>query len=119
MDVEIAALKNAMPPLRSSLKAHTTKLSIVKSSLSTSELQALISNLRVSNAEKRERLEGFKNGAVKQGSKEEVVRVEKEFKYWGKMMMKRRKAYEELEDKIIDGMGKGREEIREELGVEV
>ena len=118
MDSTISSLKSSNPALKSTLKVVSTKLATLKSSPSTTELEAIIDKLRIENAAKAEKLHGFKSGQVKQVSKEEMVRVEKEFKFWGLKRRVRKAAYENLEDVLL-GTGKGREEIREEAGVEV
>jgi hypothetical protein len=118
MDSTISALKSSNPTLKSTLKVVSTKLATLKSAPSTAELQAMVDKLCVENNAKAEKLQGFKTGKVKQVSKEEMVRVEKEFKYWGLKRRVRKSAYENLEDMLL-GTGKGKEEIREEAGIEV
>lgn len=78
----------------------------------------MVDKLRVENAVKAEKLNGFKEGKEKRISKEEMARVEKEFKYWGAKRKARKIAYEGLEDLLL-GSGKTREEVREEAGIEV
>ena len=118
MDTTITMLKSSLPPLKSTLKITSTKLATLKSAPTTSELQTMVDNLRAGNATKAEKLNGFKNGEVKQVSKEEMARVEKEYKYWDTKKRARKLAYMGLEDMLLASGERMREDIRESLGVE-
>jgi 26S proteasome regulatory subunit (ATPase 3-interacting protein) len=58
----------------------------------------------------------FKDGTVKQISKEEVIRIEKDWKYWTARRRARKVAFEEIEGQLLSGMSK--EEIWEKAGLE-
>jgi hypothetical protein len=118
MDLTISTLKTSLPPLKSTLKIAATKLATLKSAPTTSELQTIVHDLRASNAEKAKKLNGLKAGEVKQVSKEDMARVEKEHKYWAMKRKVRKQAYEVLEDMLLGSGEKTREELREELGVD-
>jgi 26S proteasome regulatory subunit (ATPase 3-interacting protein) len=118
MDATISTLKASNPTLKSTLKARTAKLAVLKSAPTTPELQNMVDTLRTQNAAKAEKLASFKSGNVQMFSKEEMAAVEKAFKYWGARRRARKAAYEELEYAVM-GSGKSREEIREDCGVEV
>ena len=51
-------------------------------------------------------------------SKEDMARVEREYKYWVMKRKVRKQAYEVLEDMLLGNGEKTREELREELGVD-
>ena len=118
MDLTITILKTSLPSLRSTLKTASTKLATLKSAPTTSELQTTVDGLRASNAEKAEKLNSLQTGEVKQVSKEDMARVEREYKYWVMKRKVRKQAYEVLEDMLLGNGEKTREELREELGVD-
>lgn len=117
MDSLITALKESLPVLRSTYKTLTTNLTTLQKAPTTSELSTLISSLQASNAAKKEKLEGFKSGEVKIVTKEELEKVEKEFKYWAKKRGDRKKAFQGVEDILLQGE-MSREDIWEKAGIE-
>jgi hypothetical protein len=116
MDECIGTLRASIPTLKSSLKTTTQKLKLIKSAPTSSDLAAMIETIRSENAAKREKLRGFKDGSIKQVSKEEMEGVEKEWKYWNGKRRVRKSAFEAVEDQLRDGMTK--EEIWEKAGLE-
>jgi 26S proteasome regulatory subunit, ATPase 3, interacting protein len=116
MESTILTLRESLPALKSTLKLSTTKLQTLKSAPTTSELAAMVENLRRDNAEKIEKLGAFQSGSVKMVTTEEMEKVEKEFKYWGKKRVIRRNAYLSLEGNLLEGMTK--DEIWEKVGIE-
>ncbi|TVY32338.1 Homologous-pairing protein, partial [Lachnellula subtilissima] len=98
MDTTISTLRETtLPPLKSKAKALTSKLSNILSAPTTADLSIIVSNLRASNAEKRERVQGFKDGGVKMVTKEESERVERESKYWALKRRVRKECFLTLE----------------------
>ncbi|CZR57628.1 uncharacterized protein PAC_07517 [Phialocephala subalpina] len=103
MDTLITTLKESMPTLRTTFKTITTNLTTLQKAPTTSELSSIISSLQTSNAAKKEKLEGFKSGAVKIVTKQELEKVEKEYKYWAKKRVDRKKAFQGVEDLLLQG----------------
>lgn len=116
MDTAINTLRESLPALRSNLKNLTTKLQIIKSSPTTSQLAALVESIGAENKVKAEKLKGLKDGSAKTVTKEEAERVEREFKYWSGKRRARMGAYKNLEAQLLEGMT--RAEIEEKVGVE-
>jgi 26S proteasome regulatory subunit (ATPase 3-interacting protein) len=114
MDVSITTLKDSLPSLKSTLKLLTTKLTTLRSAPTTSELA--VSKLREENKAKGEKLNGFKDGSVKMVTREEVERVDREFRYWGGKRGVRKNAFGNLEGVLLEGMS--REDVWEKAGVE-
>ena len=71
---------------------------------------------RTENEEKRERLEGYRNGREKMVTKEEKEKVDAEYKYWAAKRQARKRAFDNLEDLFLAGMT--REELWERAGIE-
>lgn len=116
MDTSITAFRESLPALKCSLKILSTKLYTLKSAPTTTELVSIVENLRVENKMKEENLREFKQGSVKMITKEEMDKVEREFKYWGTRRRARKNAYRNLEAQLLVGMSK--DEIEEKVGVE-
>ena len=105
-----------MPALKATLKNLNTKLNTLKSAPTTTELAAMVNTLAKENKERAEKLRGFQNGSVKMVTREEMEKVEKDFKYWGKKRVARKNAFLALEGNLLEGMT--REEIWERVGIE-
>jgi len=103
MDEQILALKTAIPTLKANHRALTTKLSTLLSAPTTAALHTLISTLQQENKAKAEKLQGFKEGAVKMVTKDEVDKVEKDVKEWAGKRKKRMDAFRELENVLMQG----------------
>lgn len=116
MDTSISSIREILPALKSSLKIVNTKLQTLRSAPTTSQLATLVEKLREANAVKAAKLEGFKNGTMRMVTKEEVEKVEKDFKYWGMKRKARMNAYKNLEAQLLEGMSK--EDIEEKVGIE-
>lgn len=116
MDEAITDVRASLPVLKSNAKSITAKLSMLKSAPTTLELVSTIEALRDSNATKATKLAGLKMAGVTQLTKEEMVRVEKDFKYWGTKKKLRKLAYQVIEDQLAEGLT--REQIREKAGIE-
>ncbi|TVY23764.1 Homologous-pairing protein [Lachnellula hyalina] len=117
MDTTISTLRETtLPPLKTKTKVLTSKLSNILSAPTTADLSIIVSNLRASNAEKRERVQGFKDGGVKMVTKEESGRVEKESKYWALKRRVRKECFLTLEAMFLEGMP--RDEVWERAGIE-
>jgi 26S proteasome regulatory subunit (ATPase 3-interacting protein) len=116
MDTSISTLKESLPSLKLTLKYLTTKLTTLRSAPTTSELAAMVNKLREENKAKGEKLNGFRDGSVKMVTREEVERVDKEFRYWGGKRGARKNAFGNLEGVLLEGMS--REEVWERAGVE-
>ena len=78
----------------------------------------MVEKLRAENKGKEEKLRGFKEGEVKEVSKEDMERVEKEWRYWSGKRTGRKRAFEELEDVILVSGTMTREELWERAGIE-
>ncbi|TVY33204.1 Homologous-pairing protein [Lachnellula occidentalis] len=117
MDTAISTLRETtLPPLKSKSKALTSKLSIIRSAPTTADLSIIVSNLQASNAEKREKLQVFRDQGVKMVTKEESERVEKEAKYWAGKRRVRKECFLTLEAMFLEGMP--RDEVWEKAGIE-
>jgi 26S proteasome regulatory subunit (ATPase 3-interacting protein) len=116
MDTTITSLRENMPSLKIQLKTLSLKLQTLKSAPTTSELTATIEALCAQKVEKGAKLSEFKEGAVQMVTRDEMDRVEKEFKYWSQKRSARKTAFANLEGHLLEGMG--REEIWEKVGVE-
>ncbi|KAE9369376.1 TBPIP-domain-containing protein [Stipitochalara longipes BDJ] len=103
MDEQITTLKATIPTLKSTHRTLTTKLSTLLSAPTTAALHTLISSLQQENKLKAEKLRGFKEGAVKTLTKEEVSKVEKEVKEWAGKRKKRMDAFLGLEGVLLQG----------------
>jgi 26S proteasome regulatory subunit (ATPase 3-interacting protein) len=116
MDTAITTLRESLPGIKSNLKILSTKLQTLKSVPTTSELAAMVGDLGKENKEKGEKLKGFKNGSVKMVTREEMDKVDKDFKYWSQKRKTRKSAFDALEGALMEGMS--REDIWEQLGLE-
>ncbi|CZT00201.1 uncharacterized protein RCO7_08377 [Rhynchosporium graminicola] len=116
MEVLITSLRDSLPILKSTLKTHTNKLSTLKSAPTTFALASNIERLRVENQAKGEQLRDLREGNVKMVTTEEVETVERELKFWTAKRWVRKKAFENLEGVLLDGMS--REDIWEKAGIE-
>jgi len=83
----------------------------------SSELSAQIKDFQEEKAKKEAKLEGLRSGEVKQVTREEVEGCEREWAYWGKKRVLRKRAFEEVEGRLME-VGKTREEIWEGAGAE-
>lgn len=116
MDTEISTLRDTLSGLRATLKIATTKLATLTAAPTSAELTLLVAKLRVENETKRERLEGYKSGREKLVTKEEMERVDKEYRYWAAKRQARKRAFNALEDVFLAGMS--RNELWEKAGIE-
>lgn len=116
MDVTITALRSSISTLRPAVKLAATKLAALASAPTPSELARLVEKQRTENEEKRERLEGYRNGREKMVTKEEKEKVDAEYKYWAAKRQARKRAFDNLEDLFLAGMT--REELWERAGIE-
>ncbi|KAH7382983.1 Tat binding protein 1-interacting protein-domain-containing protein [Cadophora sp. MPI-SDFR-AT-0126] len=116
MEDSITILRDTVPTLKANLKIQTTKLSDLRSAPTTIQLAASVDRIRHGNQAKSEKLRGFKEGSIKTVTREEVEKVEKDLKHWGAKRLARRKAFENLEALLLDGMS--REDIWEKAGIE-
>jgi len=81
------------------------------------ELSAQIKVFQEEKAKKEAKLKALRSGEVKQVTREEVEKCQREWAYWGKKRILRKRAFEEVEGRLIEA-GKTREEIWEGAGVE-
>jgi 26S proteasome regulatory subunit, ATPase 3, interacting protein len=116
MDTSITTLKESLPSLKSALKHLTTKLSTLRSAPTTSELVSMVEKLLEENKAKGKKLSDFRDGSVEMVTREEVERVDREFRYWGQKRGARKNAFGNLEAVLLEGMS--REEVWERAGVE-
>ncbi|CZT01246.1 uncharacterized protein RAG0_08983 [Rhynchosporium agropyri] len=116
METLITSLRDSLPIIKSTLKTHTNKLSTLKSAPTTFALASNIERLRVENQAKGEQLRDLREGNVKMVTTEEVEKVERELKFWTAKRWVRKKAFENLEGVLLDGMS--REDIWEKAGIE-
>ena len=117
MDTTISTLRETtLPPLKTQTKSLTSKLSVILSAPTSADLNTIVSNLQASNAEKREKLQVFRDRGVKMVTKEESELVEKEFKYWASKRKARKECFLTLEAMFLEGMPK--HEIWEKAGIE-
>ncbi|TVY89102.1 Homologous-pairing protein [Lachnellula willkommii] len=117
MDTTISTLRETtLPPLKTQAKALTSKLSTILSAPTTADLNILVSNLQASNAEKREKLQGYRDRGIKMVTREESERVEKEARYWAAKRRARKECFLSIEALFLEGMP--RDEIWEKAGIE-
>jgi hypothetical protein len=76
----------------------------------------MVERLREENRLKGEKLRGFKDGSVKMVTREEMEKVDKEFRYWGGKRVARKRAFQGVEGYLLEGMS--REDVWERAGVE-
>lgn len=117
MDDTITTLKSSIPPLKTTQRNLTLKLNTLRSTPTTAALRTLITSLTEFNTVKAEKLRGFKEGAVKMVTKEEVSKVDKEVKDWCIKRKKRMDAFKGLEAMLLQGPW-SREELWEKAGIE-
>jgi 26S proteasome regulatory subunit, ATPase 3, interacting protein len=77
----------------------------------------LITSLRLENEAKVEKLRGFKEGAVKMVTREEVEKVDREVREWSAKRKRRVDAFKALEEMVLQGPW-SREELWEKAGLE-
>ena len=116
MDNAITTLRDTIPTLKSTLKTQTAKLNTLHKAPTTIELAATVDRIRLENQAKSEKLRDFKKGSIKTVTREEVEKVEKDLKHWAVKNLARKKAFENLEAVLLDGMS--REDIWEKAGIE-
>ncbi|RKF63101.1 Homologous-pairing protein 2 [Erysiphe neolycopersici] len=116
MDEEIKELKENIKEMKIKLKANTKSLEILKNTPTTKKLITNIENLRVENTAKTERLQHYRSGENKMVTREELLKVDKELIYWTKKQLARKRAFQCLEDLLLET--KTREELWEEAGIE-
>lgn len=117
MDTDITTLRESLPALKNSLKILMNKLNALRSEPTTSQLTAIVENLRAENRSKKEKLDAYKDGTVKMVTKDEIANVEKELKYWGARKKARRNGYLNLEGVLLEAFTK--EQIEENIGCEI
>lgn len=117
METAITELRESLPALKIYLKMLTTKLNALRAEPTTSQLASMVDNLRVDNKLKKEKLDAYKDGAVKMVTKDEIENVEKEFKYWGARRKARKNGYFNIEGQLLEGYT--RDEIEEKIGFEM
>ncbi|KAL2064017.1 hypothetical protein VTL71DRAFT_4511 [Oculimacula yallundae] len=116
MDVSITTLRDTLPALKSTLKLHTTKLQNIRNAPTTTALASDVERMRAENQAKSEKLRDLKEGAVKTVTRKEVDKVVRDLKFWTAKRWVRKKAFENLEAVLLDGMS--REDIWEKAGIE-
>jgi 26S proteasome regulatory subunit (ATPase 3-interacting protein) len=116
MDTQISELRLALPVLKSSLKLATSKINTILDAPTSTQLASTIESLQEENEKKKRKLEGFRTGEVKQISKEEMDKVDKEYKYWANKSKARKKAFQGVEDILLSHFS--REELWEKAGIE-
>lgn len=117
MDTTISTLRElTLPPLKTKSKALTSKLSTILSAPTTADLNILVANLQASNAEKREKVQGFRDRGVEMVTREESERVEREARYWAAKRRVRRECFLSIEALFLEGMP--RDEVWERAGIE-
>lgn len=117
MDTTIERIKEGLPVLKVDYKNAATKLNTLRSAPTTSQLAAMVDSLRAENKMKKEKLIGFTTGSVKMLTKDEMEKVEKDFKYWGMKRKARKGAYANLEYQLLEG-GITKDDIEDKVGVE-
>ncbi|TVY16860.1 Homologous-pairing protein 2 [Lachnellula arida] len=117
MDTTISTLRETtLPPLKTKTKSLTSKLSTILSAPTTADLNILVSNLQASNAEKRDKLQGYRDRGIKMVTREESERVEREARYWAAKRRARKECFLSIEALFLEGMP--RDEIWEKAGIE-
>ena len=116
MDEAITSLRSSLPSLKSSLKAASAKLIALRSAPTTSELGPLVENMRAEYKLKMKKLTVIKDGSVKQVSKHDVERIDKEWRYWTMKKKARKNAFENLQHQCTEAMPKA--ELWEKAGIE-
>lgn len=117
MDTLTTSTRESLPALKGRLKELSARLHAVKSLATSSELAAQVEKLQQAKKEKEAKLGLLKGGEMGQITKEESKKVEKEWAYWGKMRVGRKRLFGSVEGFLMD-IGKKREDIWEEAGIE-
>ena len=117
MEASIVSIREGLPALKAEHKNATLKLSVLQSAPTTSQLVITVDSLRAENNAKQDKLHGLTNGNGKTLTKDEMEKVEKEFKYWTGKRKARKEAYRNLEGHLLDS-GLAREDIEEKAGIE-
>lgn len=118
IDDEINELKDALQKEKEQSRAVQSKLNMINSSLTTSELQKRISTLEVEVAEMRERLEPLERGTIKIDPAERA-QIEKQFEIANKAWKQRKKLCNDIIGMLTESISKKPSEFIEELGLEV
>ncbi|POS83928.1 hypothetical protein EPUL_004259 [Erysiphe pulchra] len=116
MDEEIKEMKENVKEMKIKLKANAKSLETLKNTPTTKKLIDNIENLRIENKSKKERLQEYRSGENKMVTREEMSKVDKELIYWTKKQLARKRAFQCLEDLMLET--KTREELWEEAGIE-
>lgn len=116
MENKIQELKETISDMKIRLKAANKSLETIKSAPTTAELNLNIEALRAEIKLKKETLEGYKRGQINKLTRDEVMKVEKELKYWTLKRLARKRSFQNLEDLLLET--KSREELWEEAGIE-
>lgn len=106
LDTSIAALREAMPSLKSVLKAKTITLATLRSVPTTQALQLSVDNLEKQRDEMRARLQVLRSESVKPVSGEDKERIEAENRKWAKKALARKRMWMEIEGVLLEVMTK-------------
>ncbi|CCU75702.1 unnamed protein product [Blumeria hordei] len=116
MDETIKSLQENVTALKVKLKAAVKDLEAARNAPTLVDISENITRLHEENRVKREKLERCQMGGDTVVTKEELMRIERDFHYWTKKRAARKRAFQNLEDLLLET--KGREELWEEAGIE-
>ncbi|EPQ63646.1 Bgt-5473 [Blumeria graminis f. sp. tritici] len=116
MDETIKSLQENVAALKVRLKAAVKDLEAARNAPTLVDISENITRLHEENRVKREKLERCQMGGDTVVTKEELIRIERDFHYWPKKRAARKRAFQNLEDLLLET--KSREELWEEAGIE-
>ncbi|RDW73745.1 hypothetical protein BP5796_07187 [Coleophoma crateriformis] len=112
LDTGITALRESLVALKIEAKTLVTQLQTLRSSPTLPLLSSMIATLEASNATKQVKLKDFTEGNVQKVDKEQMGALEKEWQFWKKKALVRKKCFREVEGELLNIME--REQIWEQ-----
>ncbi|RDW68022.1 hypothetical protein BP6252_09418 [Coleophoma cylindrospora] len=101
LDTGIKALRDSLVALKIEAKTLVTQLQTLRSSPTLPLLSSMIATLEASNATKQVKLKDFTEGNVQKVDKEQMGALEKEWQFWQKKALARKKCFREVEGELL------------------
>ncbi|KAI1004126.1 hypothetical protein K3495_g4084 [Podosphaera aphanis] len=116
IDDRIKIIKESIPSLKLKLKEATKTLADIRSAPTTVALIQNIQRLRHEIDKKKEKLQSYRTCGGIKVTKDDMLRVEKDLRYWTHKRAARKGAFQALEDLMLEN--KPKEELWQEAGIE-